>query len=71
MNKHEIVVHQGIKKYECAHCGKAFGQQSNLKKHERLHTGVMPFSCASCGKRYIQKSNMKTHELKCSVPTSI
>ena len=51
------------KKLECTTCGKAFIQQTNLKKHMLTHTKV-------CGRRVSRKSSLKTHVRKRSVCTS-
>uniref|UniRef100_A0A5F9CY02 Uncharacterized protein n=1 Tax=Oryctolagus cuniculus TaxID=9986 RepID=A0A5F9CY02_RABIT len=48
--------------YECNDCGKAFGQKSDLRKHQQIHTGEKPHKCNDCGKNFGQKSHLFIHQ---------
>ncbi|XP_017193510.2 zinc finger protein 717 [Oryctolagus cuniculus] len=48
--------------YECNDCGKAFGQKSDLRKHQQIHTGEKPHKCNDCGKTFGRKSDLFIHQ---------
>lgn len=62
LKRHMKVVHQGIRKYECEHCGKSFGKAETLKYHVMTHTGERPLECEICHKRFIQPVALKKHK---------
>ncbi|KAF1610666.1 UNVERIFIED_CONTAM: Zinc finger and SCAN domain-containing protein 21, partial [Eudyptes pachyrhynchus] len=46
--------------YDCK-CGKAFGQSSDLLKHQRMHTEEAPYQCKDCGKAFSGKGSLIRH----------
>lgn len=51
------------KVHVCPECGKAFKENSKLKRHSLVHTGEKPFQCSfdGCGKRFSLDFNLRTH----------
>jgi uncharacterized Zn-finger protein len=51
------------KEYLCTveSCGKAFKDNSKLKRHMLVHTGDRPFRCLFCGKSFSLDFNLRTH----------
>ena len=44
------VVHEGIRKHKCVHCGKAFGQAGKLRIHvTTVHEGLKNYKCTFYG----------------------
>ncbi|KAM9163879.1 uncharacterized protein ACDP82_001524 [Pangshura tecta] len=50
------------KRSECADCGKASGQSSELSRHQRIHTDERPCTGSDCGKSFSRSSNLVTHQ---------
>ena len=62
LKKHIAVVHDGIRKYRCEKCDKAFSQLGNLKKHiSCVHEGMKKFRCHICDKSFGQLGSLKAH----------
>lgn len=61
MRKHAAT--HGPKSYECQECGKAFVENSKLRRHMLVHSGERPYHCMwpSCGKKFSLDFNLKTH----------
>lgn len=48
------------------HCGVAFVQRANLKKHQQyIHEGERPFECQDCGRCFSKKYNLTNHQRTC------
>ena len=56
-------VHEGLKNFQCEHCGKAFGGPSALKVHvDAVHVGKK-VSCDRCDKLFTQAKSLKIHKI--------
>jgi len=63
--RHELHVHEKVKKYVCNICGKPFSYQSTLQQHiEGVHNKSKPFKCKLCGDRYFTQRNGLVVHLK-------
>ncbi len=49
------------KPFLCSHCGNAYSELKNLRKHLKGHTGEKPFSCLECAKSFALKATLKRH----------
>ena len=58
--EHIRVIHEKLKKFQCEHCEKAFGQKSNLRNHVKNIHGGKKMKCDFCDKFLFQYS-MKRH----------
>uniref|UniRef100_A0AAV2L681 C2H2-type domain-containing protein n=1 Tax=Knipowitschia caucasica TaxID=637954 RepID=A0AAV2L681_KNICA len=45
----------------CHVCGKAFLEESKLRKHEKLHSAERPFGCEVCTKAFTTHAHLKEH----------
>ena len=44
----------GVKRFECNHCGKVLSTVKNLKQHKMIHTREKPFKCKFCDTSFNQ-----------------
>ena len=60
LEEHKLTIHEGVKKYQCSHCGKAFGKGFHLNKHiATVHEHK--FDCKLCTKKYQCQSALDRH----------
>ncbi|XP_074786561.1 LOW QUALITY PROTEIN: uncharacterized protein LOC141972566 [Athene noctua] len=52
---------RGKEEYKCEQCGKVFGWQGSLIRHQRIHTGEKPFKCPDCGKSFRDSWRLLSH----------
>ena len=43
LSKHKLIIHAGIKKYQCDICEKTFTYAYQLKTHKELHPGIKKY----------------------------
>ena len=62
IKQHIKSVHEKIKDFQCAKCGKAFSEKGSLKWHDKMvHTGSRDFKCDQCIKSYKKSHHLKNH----------
>ncbi|XP_052773081.1 zinc finger protein 271-like [Mya arenaria] len=61
MKCHDIIIHEGLKPWECSICGLKFGRKTHLQRHEFVHTGRRDYMCEHCGKGFSSNQNVRTH----------
>uniref|UniRef100_A0A0C9QT68 ZNF226_1 protein n=2 Tax=Fopius arisanus TaxID=64838 RepID=A0A0C9QT68_9HYME len=64
--KEHLLKHEGIRKYKCEVCDKAFAQQSHLAAHMAVHSEKR-FKCPGCQRAFNRHDNMKIHTKRCSM----
>lgn len=62
--KHEIVKHQGKRRFQCDTCGEKFTSRYDLRRHKvRVHSNVKKrFTCEFCSAGFSQKSQLTMHK---------
>ena len=65
-NRHQRVVHGGLKKYDCEICGEAFSFRWLLEGHKKEHHGVGEKKHCVCGKHFSYSSNFYAHQRVCT-----
>ncbi|KAK0094497.1 hypothetical protein PV326_010719 [Microctonus aethiopoides] len=64
--KEHLLKHEGIRKYICDICNKAFAQQSHLAAHKAVHSDKR-FFCPGCERPFNRHDNMKMHTKRCDM----
>ena len=54
-----MVLHTGLKQYECGVCGESFAYANNLKQHSTTHTKDMKHVCSFCGQSFAYTATLK------------
>ena len=66
LKRHNKMLHEGIKVFQCDHCSDSFGRKSNLHRHIKTsHETAKGFQCDQCTKSYGQKCD------QCSIRAKI
>lgn len=58
--KRHMMIHTGIKEFECDICQKRFHQKITMQTHRLTH--VNPFTCYQCGIKFDSKLSLATHK---------
>lgn len=58
--KRHMMIHSGIKEFECDICQKRFHQKITMQTHRLTH--ISPFTCSQCGIKFENKSDLTTHK---------
>lgn len=61
LQRHMLVIHEGVRKYKCPICSNVFGSNSELKSHQDTHTDPRPFQCDQCGRTFISQKHLYHH----------
>ncbi|XP_053984151.1 zinc finger protein 883-like isoform X2 [Hylaeus volcanicus] len=59
--RHIRDVHEGLKKYACDICGRAFANKGAKDDHRRIHTGERPYACEHCPKVFRTLNSIYIH----------
>ncbi|XP_076637569.1 uncharacterized protein LOC143349863 isoform X2 [Colletes latitarsis] len=59
--RHVRDVHEGLKKYACDICGRAFANKGAKDDHRRIHTGERPYACEHCPKVFRTLNSIYIH----------
>lgn len=59
--RHVRDVHEGLKKYACDICGRAFANKGARDDHRRIHTGERPYACEHCPKTFRTLNSIYIH----------
>ncbi|XP_050356087.1 zinc finger protein 93-like [Nymphalis io] len=57
--KRHMMIHSGIKDFECDICLKRFHQKITMQTHRLTH--INPFTCSQCGIKFENKSDLASH----------
>ncbi|KAI5644086.1 zinc-finger associated domain (zf-AD) domain-containing protein [Phthorimaea operculella] len=63
LHKH-IQIHEGVRKYKCDKCEKAFFTSDSLKNHRKNIHGAKQLKCPECIMTFTCKMNLKSHMFK-------
>ncbi|XP_063629095.1 zinc finger protein 33A-like [Cydia splendana] len=58
--KRHMMIHSGIRQFECDICFKRFHQKITMQTHRLTH--INPFSCNECEETFPSKSELATHK---------
>jgi uncharacterized Zn-finger protein len=58
-----MLIHKGIRKFQCEYCTKSFTQSGQLKRHINSHLNIRNYSCPheGCDKTFVDPSSVSKH----------
>ena len=56
-----MLVHTGLKNFQCEVCKKKFFQKGDLNRHILTHTKIKAHECDICKKKFSRKGSLVTH----------
>ena len=59
LQRHKMVIHDGVRPFICDICGQAYGQEGELKVHIARHTSNKPHACHLCPYTTQYKANLQ------------
>ena len=61
LTKHKYV-HNGIKRFNCDICNKAFARKQDMTRHKRIHNDGRPFTCDVCFSAFSELITLREHK---------
>lgn len=58
-----MLIHKGIKRFQCEYCTKSFTQSGQLKRHINSHLNIRNYSCPhpGCSRTFVDPSSVSKH----------
>ncbi|XP_065569262.1 zinc finger protein interacting with ribonucleoprotein K-like isoform X2 [Artemia franciscana] len=61
LSNHDLINHQGAKRYSCQTCQLSFFTQGRFKSHMNKHQNNREFKCGHCSKAFFSKDDRNRH----------
>ncbi|MGH0189786.1 UNVERIFIED_CONTAM: hypothetical protein FKN15_038620 [Acipenser sinensis] len=63
-----MVVHTGVRAFQCSVCSKRFTQKSSLNVHMRTHRAERSFPCPLCDRHFSHRTLLERHSAQTHPP---